>query len=262
MLFCGKSDIGKKRKENQDHYGIKEYGSNLLLAVVCDGMGGQFGGREASHTAVDAFLSSMDSFIVDAIDNKGEFTAPDYDIKDALGDAAYCANTAVINISKSSEELNGMGTTLVGVLVSEKTFYTINVGDSRLYYITKDAAEQISHDHSLVQYLVDIGKLTPEEARSSPNKNIITRAIGSRDEVEADIFVTDFRDKPGGRFLLLCSDGLTNHLSDDDIRRIVTTPRDDLLPLFEDLPLRTEALIDEANKMGGTDNITAVLIAV
>lgn len=267
MLFYGTTDVGRKRKDNQDHFGIKEYSPDLLVAVVCDGMGGHRGGREASHVAVSAFIEDMDSFISSNMNGNGVLDTTAFDIKNALCDAVAHANNSILDLSNSSDELREMGTTLVGTVVYRNTAYTANVGDSRMYCVTTDSITQITHDHSLVQYYVDIGRITQVEAKNSPHRNIITRSVGNKDYSAPDTFITHLNEitsesSLGGCYLLLCSDGLYNLVDEDNIKTTVTTPTDDFLPLFEDLGRRTDALINKANELGGTDNITAVLIAV
>lgn len=251
MQYSGKTDIGKKRSTNQDNFSIKEYTPGILLAVVCDGMGGARGGFEASSTATASFVASMDSFIESHITEQNTIECTDSQIHRALRRAAFTSNKAVFQRSEEDSSLRGMGTTLVAVLAVGSTVYTANVGDSRMYVIRGSRIEQVTHDHSYVQYLVDTGRITKEEARTAQNRNIITRAVGTESNVDADVFVTEIA--AGERaYVLLCTDGLTNHLGEDEITEIVSANS----PISE----KTDALVSRANQYGGSDNITAVVI--
>lgn len=254
MQFFGMTNIGMKRQVNQDSFTIKEYDSGVL-AVVCDGMGGVFGGEEASSTATAAFSGYTDISFADgalAEDGKKDTEDKEYAVRDILLSAARAANNAVYAAANEDTELSGMGTTLVSAYISEGKVYAVNVGDSRMYIIKDETITQITHDHSYVQYLVDIGKMTADEARVSNNKNIITRAVGTEAEVETDFFTVD-TDMSGGH-VLLCTDGLTNHLTEADIADCVTKAQS---------PEKAcESLIEMANLGGGSDNITVVIISM
>ncbi len=262
MLCCGRTDIGKMRRVNQDSFMCETFDNGMLLAVVCDGMGGAAGGGIASGLACGNFVDSVTDF-AEQFPRREKLTRSDERIiKSALSDAAAKANAVVYERSRSDEELVGMGTTLVAALVYCNVMFTVNIGDSRLYLIHNGKAVQVTHDHSFVQYLVDKGKMTPEEARISINKNIITRAIGTDSEIEADIFVNRLSKKSLAReyIAVLCSDGLSNHLSPEDIAATVT----DAVSIKTDRGLGAvcEELIDMANDAGGSDNITAVVVTV
>lgn len=254
MQYSGKTDVGMKRKVNQDHFLLKEYAPGILLAVVCDGMGGARGGSEASSMATETFVSSMDSFISSYITEQKTLECTDSQIHRALRHAAFDANKAVFHRSETDESLRGMGTTLVAALIMGSTLYTANIGDSRLYVVQGEKIQQITHDHSYVQYLVDTGYLSPEEARTAHNRNIITRAVGTESNVDADVFVTEIDPAVAPTFILLCSDGLTNHIEEHQLCTIVGAD----VPVEE----KTETLVGRANSLGGTDNITAVVIAL
>lgn len=249
MKFFGMTNVGMKRKVNQDSFLIKEYDAGLL-AVVCDGMGGASGGEEASSTATAAFSGYTDiSFAPENGDSK---PVTEDGVRDVLLSAARAANNAVYAAAKENDELSGMGTTLVSAFVTGDKVYAVNIGDSRMYIIKDETITQITHDHSYVQYLVDIGKMTAAEAKASTNKNIITRAVGTEEAVETDFFTVD-ADMAGGH-VLLCSDGLTNHITEEDIITCVTGAESPEIACTE--------LIDRANKGGGSDNITAVIISM
>jgi protein phosphatase len=254
MQYSGKTDVGMRRQVNQDNYLIKEYAPRILLAVVCDGMGGARGGWEASSTAAETFVAAMDSFIDSFITDENKLECTDSQIHRALRRAAFNANKAVFHRSEEDENLRGMGTTLVAALLMGSTLYTVNIGDSRLYVVQGDKIQQITHDHSYVQYLVDTGYLSPEEARTAQNRNIITRAVGTESNVDADVFVTEMDPAVAPTFILLCSDGLTNHIEEAQLCEIVGS---DASP-----EEKTEQLVSRANSLGGSDNITAVVISL
>lgn len=254
MKFYGKTDVGVCRTENQDCFGIYEILPDVTLLAVCDGMGGMAGGATASRLALDTFVSSMREHIIP--DNpEDEPDLGSVGLRFSLSASASEANRAVWEEAEDSKgKLEGMGTTLVALLVVDNTLiYSLNIGDSRCYEITKDKIEQITKDHSYVQYLIDLGKITYEEAKESPVRNVITRAVGIDDDVIADI--KSLNPAPGTadepRYLLLCSDGLTTVVSDDKIAELVRSGND--------LKEKTDALVAAARDAGGPDNITVVL---
>ena len=256
MFFYGTTDIGKKRAVNQDNFKIKEYSEGVTLAVVCDGMGGAQGGGVASSLAICAFMEHLD-------DNAAVFTdgygAPNADevITDILRDAVVRANEAVFTAASSSPELSGMGTTLVCTLLTPLKLYCVNVGDSRMYHGTHHSIEQITRDHSYVQYLVDIGRITPKKAKKSSHRNIITRAVGTESTVEADLYTISRTTSDSPVFVLLCSDGLTNMV---ELREIASALKNSDRS-GEALKRAAERVVTLANDHGGTDNITVVLLA-
>lgn len=254
MRYSGITDVGMKRNVNQDNFLIKEYAPGILLAVVCDGMGGARGGFEASSTAAETFVASMDAFIGSYITAENTIECTDSQIHRALRNAAIDSNKAVFDRSESDDALKGMGTTLVSALIVGTTLYTANVGDSRLYVAQADEINQITHDHSYVQYLVDIGRISEEEARTAPNRNIITKAVGTESSVDADVFVTEIDPTVNPAYILLCSDGLTNHLAPEQLFEI--------LKAETSVDEKATTLISRANSLGGTDNITAVVIVM
>ena len=250
MNFYGTTDIGKKRTVNQDNFRIKEYSPEVTLAVVCDGMGGAKAGGVASSLAVSSFVECVDE-AADVIISDYEKPNADEIISEVLLKAVERANDAVFTSAATSAELTGMGTTLVCALVTPKSIYGVNVGDSRAYCIDGEGIQRLSVDHSLVQLMVDRGELTPERARTYPGKNFITRAIGTEPMVECDIF---HRKIDRGDCLLLCSDGLSNMMDDQEI-------------LFEvahgvHKEHCCQRLLDIAKNRGAPDNVTSVLITV
>lgn len=251
MLFYGKTDVGRRRAVNQDNFIIKKYSPDVLLAVVCDGMGGANGGNVASALAAETFAARVDEY---EKKHKEFFGMSEEDILDLLSDAATEANRAVYRRASGDISLSGMGTTLVGCIISGEHAYVVNVGDSRLYVVSGDKITQVTHDHSYVQYFIDQGKMTVEEAKKSRNKNLITRAVGIEKTVGADLFSHDM---PTGSCAVLCSDGLSNLVDPDEISGIVGNIRSS-----DDIEKACSELIDEANRRGGNDNITAVLLSV
>ena len=264
MLCCGRTDVGRKRKVNQDSFFCEYFDNGMMLCVVCDGMGGAAGGGIASSLACESFVSSVNDFAESFSPGEKLSRTDERIIRKVLAEAVDCANRVVYDKADSDPTLSGMGTTLVAALVCHRTVFTVNVGDSRMYLGSDGVATQITKDHSYVQYLVDMGKMTLEEAKRSINRNIITRAVGTDTQVEADIYTTRLPAcTPGAKqdyVGVLCSDGLTNHVTPEEIAETVkhacALDNDRLLG-----PI-AEILIDMANEGGGTDNITAVLLTI
>ena len=222
---------------NQDYVFASEgpVGSLPNLFLVADGMGGHNAGDFASKGTVEAIVECLNATEDDSIIGMLEL-------------AISRANTRIHTEGSSQEALHGMGTTLVAAVIQEQTLYAANVGDSRLYLIG-DTIRQVTTDHSLVEEMVRLGGLDPENARNHPDKNVITRAIGVDSSVEIDFFRTTLY--PGER-ILLCSDGLSNMLSDEELFTIVKRE--------QDLSASAEALVEAANANGGYDNIAVVLV--
>ncbi len=241
MISYGKSDTGKKRKANEDSFRISEC-DEWTSAIVCDGMGGAHGGSVASELAVCVYGDTLFKEI-----GKAGFPLTGQIIKNAMLAATAEANDAVATRAAEDDELSGMGTTLVTCFVIGDVAYVVNVGDSRLYSINKGLITQVSRDHSYVQYLMDSGKITEEEALTHPNRNIITKAIGIAPIVEPDFFVAEKFDG-----LLLCSDGLVNYVSEELIQDIISGNGS--------VKKKVNALVSAANKNGGGDNITVILL--
>lgn len=243
MQYWGLTDMGCVRQQNQDAYEIHQLDKNTLLAVVCDGMGGAKSGNIASLLAVDVFTQEVIRSWSPSMDQDR--------IDQMLTSAVKLANFTVFDQAQQFEEFDGMGTTLVAVLIHNHHVTTINVGDSRAYVMDADGIAQITKDHSLVQMMVDRGDLTPEQAKSYPGKNFITRAIGTEPMVSCDIY---HREVSRGDYLLLCSDGLSNMMDDQEI-------------LFEAVHgvgkhRCCKRLLDIAKNRGAPDNVTAVLILI
>lgn len=236
MKVYGKSDIGRVRTMNQDYmfYSTKPVGILPNLFIVADGMGGHKAGDYASRLSVEKFVEYV----------RGAGTEVPIRVVD---DAIHYVNELVINEAEKNPDYHGMGTTFVAAFIKDKTLFVANIGDSRLYLID-DGITQVTEDHSYVGAMVRAGELTKEEAMHHPDKNIITRAIGAAREPKVDFFEVDL--EKGDR-ILLCSDGLTNMVDDDDILDIIVS---------EYIGDVVDILIDEAKANGGTDNITAIVI--
>lgn len=240
QLFWGITDRGSVRKENQDAYGMLPLGDDGALGIVCDGMGGARAGNIASQVALDAFS--------DALHRTMEGEAPP-DLGRAMLQAAEEANQVVYRRSVEEESCRGMGTTIVAAAVDGSRVFVVNVGDSRCYLADQEAITQITRDHSLVEDLVARGEITPEEARSHPRKNLITRALGVDPSVRPDLYELD---RQPGSFLLLCSDGLSNLVTDPELLYEIIHGGDP-----SDCCRR---LLDIALSRGAPDNVTAVLM--
>ena len=256
MYFSGKTDVGMKRNVNQDSFAFEQICKNAYLIVVCDGMGGANGGNVASSLACSTFLESVKTELMKFTENGVCTSSPD-SFEVVLIKSAKLANRVVFGEANKIEELNGMGTTLVCALIVDDTAYIMNIGDSRAYLLFSDVMDQITHDHSYVQYLVDMGELTEEEALNNSHKNIIMKAIGIDDNVEPDLFRVEFG---GDAFLLLCSDGLTNYMTEENIKdSVLSFDYEARISKQGDLDRICTELVNTANKNGGGDNITVAL---
>lgn len=239
MLSYGKTDIGKKRSMNQDNlfFSDEPVGPLPNLYIVADGMGGHKAGDYASSYAVHRFVE-----YVKRCEEENPITV--------MKKGIMTVNEGILAASREREELSGMGTTFVCAVVSDNHLYVANIGDSRLYLLEKDEIRQITLDHSLVEELIRTGQLNPLKVRNHPEKNIITRAIGVNEEAIPDFFELELH---MDERILMCSDGLSNMVEDDELLSIV---------METDKPkTAVERLIDRANYYGGKDNIAA-LVAV
>lgn len=241
MEVWGKTDIGKSRTLNQDYFYCKILPNNIAILCVCDGMGGTNGGQIASEHASKEFVREISANISNDID--------DDTAKKILEDAVESSNRIVYNMSCSDETISEMGTTLIGGFVINSTLYLANIGDSRCYHADFNKITQVTKDHSLVQQLLDDGKITKEETLSHPNKNIITRAVGVGVISSADIYKVKLEKYEN---IILCSDGLYNSVDDSIIHSITLTDK----VIHE----KCDILIDTANSFGGLDNITAIIL--
>lgn len=243
MQCWGMTDPGCVRVQNQDAFQIENLDKNTSLCIVCDGMGGAKSGNVASTLAVDVFVQEVRRTWVS--DMGAEETGQ------MLRSAVKLANFTVYDQAQQLEEFSGMGTTLVAALVKDREVTVVNVGDSRCYHVSSNGIRRITTDHSLVQMMVDRGDLTPERARTYPGKNYITRAIGTEPVAQCDVFQLDVE---RGDFLLLCSDGLSNMMDDQEI-------------LFEvvhgiNKELCCRRLMDIGRGRGAPDNMTCILIMI
>lgn len=232
------TDIGRKRKLNQDYvYSSEQPVGNLPnLFLVADGMGGHNAGDYASQVAVETMVERIAD-------------SQETDILRIFDMAVQAANRRIRELGARSRELEGMGTTMVAACCREGTVYVANVGDSRLYVVNRFGLRQITRDHSWVEEMVQRGGIGREEARNHPDKNIITRAVGAEDTVKADFFTVRLE---AGDEILMCTDGLTNMLEDEEIRMILDGARD--------IVEKTQELVRAANENGGRDNISVILI--
>ena len=231
------TDIGRRRQINQDFVYLSEtpVGNLPNIFIVADGMGGHNAGDFASRYAVETIVGEV----------KASFEKNPTII---LGKAIDKANACIRQKAGGDKTLMGMGTTIVIATCIGKYLEVANVGDSRLYLVN-DRIEQVTIDHSLVEEMIQRGGIDRRSARNHPDKNIITRALGARNTIEADFFNLELE---AGDIVLLCSDGLTNMVEDEDIRRVLKSGRD--------LKERAETLVQMANDNGGKDNIAVVLI--
>ena len=232
------TDVGLVRKENQDTYRIARNGG---VCVVCDGMGGAAGGRIASTLAAETYVAELDKVL------KPDMTPEQ--LREASSYAVAMANQAVENRATEDAELSNMGTTLVSAIAYEGGTVVTNIGDSRAYYITEAGITRITKDHSLVESMVDHGDITADEARHHPNRNLITRALGRDTNAACDGYI---RPMEKGDYILLCTDGLVNTVTDQEM-------------LFEIIHGQGEdtclsRLMEIAKSQGAPDNVTAVLM--
>lgn len=243
MQSWGLTDPGCVRTQNQDAYQIEQLDRNTLLCVLCDGMGGAKSGNIASTLAVDVFVQEIKRTYSGSMDKEK--------VDQMLRSAVKLANFTVYDQAAQFEEFSGMGTTLAAVLVRGKEATIVNVGDSRVYAVDKNGIYQLTRDHSLVQMMVERGDLSPEMARSYPGKNFITRAVGTETIAECDLFHHKLE---RGDCLLLCSDGLSNMMDDQEI----------LFEVVHGVSKQQccQRLLDIAKNRGAPDNVTSVLIQI
>lgn len=242
MKVWGVTDIGLVRRENQDAFGVRELtATGHTICVVCDGMGGAAGGSLASSVAVDAFLTETEAVL------QPDMSAEQ--LREVSSYAVSLANRRLREIVEEQPEYEGMGTTLVSAVTYAGGVVICNVGDSRAYHITKNGITRVTKDHSWVERMIDRGDLTEEEARHHPNRNLITRALGPDIATESDGYICPMEQ---GDFILLCSDGLVNTVTDQEM-------------LFEVLhggepDTCLDRLLTIAKNQGASDNVTVVLM--
>ncbi len=241
MNAFGITDKGKVRSVNQDAYRLNvSPNGEYVLAVLCDGMGGVHGGEIASTIAADSFMQYAENML---------HSEPVTDVTQILREAAAYANLKVYDRAFRDESCCGMGTTLVAALLRPEDAAVVNIGDSRCCWLADGQLQQVTRDHSLVQSMVDRGLITEEEARSHPRKNVIMRAVGLERTIRSDIFRLEIR---SGDALLLCSDGLSNLVSTEEMEALLLASSDDDAVCHE--------LLRMALERGAPDNVTLALV--
>ncbi|MCR4862615.1 MAG: Stp1/IreP family PP2C-type Ser/Thr phosphatase [Ruminococcus sp.] len=240
MRFRFGTDIGLKREENQDAVKCEYYGHNVL-AVVCDGMGGERAGKEASELAIQEFFQRFSAGYSESLG--------DEDIRKLLISSVSAANSVIYTKARLDFKNFGMGTTCVAAFVNKDSVFIANVGDSRAYLIGDKGLRRITDDHNVASMLYEQGKITEEELENHPQKHMLVRAVGVEKTVLTDTFMISYTDKIG---LLLCSDGLSGYCSDDEIYDVI------LNSSFDDV---AEELINLALSKGGRDNVTVAVIS-
>ncbi len=241
MKVFAKSDIGKARDMNEDFFYISSDTEPLKLYILADGMGGYQGGEIASKLATLSVKSYIESNF-----SKIDYTNKEEILKLIQSSIEY-ANMVVYEKAKENEELTNMGTTLEVCIIYNNKAFIGHIGDSRIYRIRKDIMRKITQDHSYVQKLVKDGTITKEEAINHPKKNMLIKALGCTPYVEPDVMVKGFLKDD---IIVICSDGLTNMLSEEEIYTIVT----------KDIDKSSDELINKANERGGHDNITVIIM--
>lgn len=240
MKIWGITDTGLVRQENQDSF-LTASTERYDILVVCDGMGGTNGGKIASTIASACFMQELTESAMDS--------AKSMEVAECMQRAITRSNDAIRERAQEDETVSHMGTTLVGAVCTEKVAVVCNIGDSRAYYLTVDGITQITRDHSVVENMVERGEITQNEARHHPSRNIITRALGPDPEVEADYFTVEWK---SGDYLMLCSDGLVNTVTDQEMLfEVIHAPHEEEC---------LQRLLEIAKHNGAPDNVTAVLI--
>ncbi len=238
MNFYSLTDVGMVRSANQDAFWTGDLSKEVSLCLVCDGMGGAKAGNIASQTAIQLITDYVKRSFHKHLNAQASV--------ELLKNAIESANIGLYDLSRRSPDYEGMGTTVVAVLIGSDFLAVAHVGDSRAY-LSGPTLMQLTRDHSMVQSLVESGKLTPEEAEVHPRKNVITRALGTEEEVLVDCAIFD---RVAGERLLLCSDGLSNFVDSEKLQQLLQS---------ENLEETPKTLIEQANQNGGSDNITAVV---
>ncbi len=240
MKIVAKTDIGNTRENNQDAYATGELPGGVAWAVVCDGMGGVAGGNVASTTAVKIIAEQI------AGGYRPAMRGPS--VHNLLESAIHAANISVYDLAKANPQLSGMGTTVVCALVIDSVAYIAHAGDSRAYVLKDGVLTQLTKDHSVVQEMVETGKITQTQAKVHPNKNLITRALGVHEEIRVDF---DEKVLDDNAVLVLCTDGLSNYVEDSEICEITKNCS------YNEM---ADALVQRALENGGGDNVTVVTL--
>lgn len=238
----GTTDRGAVRVQNQDSYYLALRTDDLVIAIVCDGMGGASAGNVASALAVEYSKAYLEQLSVEELLERPG---------DHMSEAAERSNDVIFHRANHDPNCRGMGTTMVAAVVHSEKAYILNIGDSRAYHINQSGIKKVTRDHSVVEALVQRGEITPEEARTHPQKNLITRAMGSEHQCRSDLYEEKLE---RGDYLLLCSDGLSNMVTDQEM-------------LFEvihggDASGCCQRLLDIAMSRGAPDNVTVILIQI
>ena len=240
MKSVGKTHIGQKRSSNQDAFFRVDtsYHSLPNLYIVADGMGGHLAGEIASTKAIEFFINYIENNVLGEVD-----------LLDFFLDATSYAHKGVLNTAKENKDCKGMGTTFTALTIKDNKGYIAHIGDSRIYLINDNIVQILTTDHSYIQEMLRHGSITVEEAKTHPSKNALTRALGVEEDLLIDGYVFNFlsNDK-----ILICTHGLTNMVTDDDIVKIVKSSNN--------IDAAIETLINTANNNGGADNITIVLV--
>ncbi|NIK68585.1 MULTISPECIES: Stp1/IreP family PP2C-type Ser/Thr phosphatase [unclassified Paenibacillus] len=243
MITANRSDVGRIRHINEDRSWVGQLDNGITLAIVADGMGGHQAGDVASQLAVNTFRDMLEKSA-----SKADLSMQEG--KMLIRQALVMANDVVYDMASRNEQYYNMGTTIVAALYKEQQLIIGHIGDSRAYLITADGIAQLTEDHTLVNELVKSGQISLDEAAHHPRRNVITRAVGTDAQVEVDIYTAVLSDND---VLLLCSDGLTNMVSDEEM---LQTVREEGLGLDD----KADRLIQLALQAGGDDNVTVVLL--
>lgn len=242
MLYEILSDIGKKRTINEDGAAVFVLPEGITLAVIADGMGGHRGGDFASATTIKIIGEKFMDIEVSQLKE-------DEDWSEWLKEAIYHVNRLLYNYAENNEELKGMGTTLEVVLIRGRSCLVSHIGDSRVYKISNDKVKQVTTDHSYVNVLIDSGEITEAEAANHPQRNWIIKALGSERTIDPDFYTLQLDESS---YLLICTDGLSNEISEQMIQEIVLSDKN--------LSEKAKMLVEQANNMGGEDNISVILL--
>ncbi len=245
VRIAGCTDTGLRRQINEDHIGFDQ---ELGIAVLADGMGGHQSGEIASHMAVESVMENLQQFM----DGESTGAITGSQLLEQVSNTISYSNAKIFSAAEKLEQHKGMGTTVVAAIVRETQLYVGHVGDSRLYLFRERSLSRITRDHSLVQDLIDRGFYTEEEARQANVGHIVTRALGTKEEVEVDTVQHELEE---GDIFLLCSDGLSDMVDDWKIEEMLRERRNEL-------DSTAQALVDTANRNGGRDNISVILMQV
>ena len=241
MRFEVLSDIGKKRTVNEDRAAVFTLADGSMLAVIADGMGGHQGGDFASSTAI--------RMLGEQFMKLDETTFQYEDWTEWLKECIFGINRKLYDYANDNESYKGMGTTLEVALIHKRSCLISHIGDSRIYALTSEEINQLTDDHSYVNVLIKSGEITQEEAATHPQRNLIMKALGSERTIDPDFFSIDIEEE---MYLLLCTDGLSNKVNNEEIHQIVLSPT----TMLE----KVETLVARANELGGEDNISVILL--